>query len=159
VTETKPAPYVQRFGADAIDSALVAALSAAVAFPSVQGDLDHRAAVFGALYVGAFAVYEIVGVALWGKTLGRMATGVQVSSVGEEVRPIGWWRSFLRWLVKTLQPMVLLPVAFATVHQVLQIVVFLSIFIGGPLRRGVHDFAGSSWVVSTKSEAPGASPG
>ena len=66
-----------------------------------------------------YLVYEVVFVAVWGRTLGKALMGIKVVRDRDGVRP-GLWRSFLRNLVPTLLligffPLYPLPYIVATI--------------------------------------------
>ena len=103
--------------------------------------------------LGAPAMYAIVGVAVWGRTLGKLVAGTRVlnESTG---RPPGWWRATLRWVAQALVELAALFFARRTAVALPLIeVVYLPVLYGGILwdqnRQGLHDkLAGTIVVVA-----------
>jgi uncharacterized RDD family membrane protein YckC len=95
--------------------------------------------------IAIFAVYQIAGVALWGRTVGKLVARTVVVTEAGEVP--GWRRSVVRWAVQSialaasalgrLAPLVALP---------LGIVVYAGLF-NSPLRQGLHDRLAGTVVV------------
>lgn len=102
----KPAPVARRACARLIDFAvgvvlfvrLVVTVSAA-AGPSPDGTGVMLVAIIVTFL--AYLVYEVFLVAVWGATLGKQVTGLEVVRVDDGGRP-GLRRSFLRSLAPTL---------------------------------------------------------
>lgn len=158
-TAPNQAPLVNRIASDVVDYIVVAAACTAVVFSLVQGsvadEIGAAAAAFGVVY----AVYEIVGVARWGKTLGRHLAGVVVLQA-DGVALLGFRRSIIRWFIKTLQPFLWGSRSMATAQQIANMLVLVSIFVNAGVsgeRRGLHDLAAGSNVWSHRR--PGANEG
>jgi uncharacterized RDD family membrane protein YckC len=103
-----------------------------------------------ALLAGAFAVqilYEVIGVALRGQTVGKWLTGIRVARYTDGGRP-SLAQSLLRcllWAAPAAAGLVLVP--FFPMAGALPI--FLSAW-RYPLRRAWHDEAGGTIVVRTR---------
>jgi uncharacterized RDD family membrane protein YckC len=122
--QARPAGLGRRFGAALLDGILVAAVTAAAAFPFVGKATDHiqdkidaarQAGVtrqiwlvdgttggYLAIVLGAFLVfgllYEALPTAKWGRTLGKKLFGLTVVDV-ERQDPPRFGASLRRWLV------------------------------------------------------------
>jgi uncharacterized RDD family membrane protein YckC len=88
---------------------LVVTVSAA-AGPSPDGTGVMLVAIVATFLV--YLLYEVVLVAVWGRTLGKQMMGLEVVRADDDGRP-GLWRSFLRNLVPTV-----LLVAFFPLYPV-----------------------------------------
>jgi uncharacterized RDD family membrane protein YckC len=111
---------------------------------TVQGELPL------AVLIGVFVVqilYEVVGVSIWGQTVGKWLTGIRVARYTDGGRPTVA-QSLLRcllWGAPAAAGLVLLP--FAPLAGAVP--VFLSAW-RYPLRRAWHDEAGGTIVVRTR---------
>lgn len=86
-----------------------------------------------ALAVGlavAVGAYEVVGIAVWGRTLGKLVAGTQVTAT-DGTMP-GWSRSLRRWALPTVFGFV------PSIGALVNVVVYGPIVID-PDRRGLHD--------------------
>lgn len=154
---------VRRWVARIIDLAFVNALTAVVllAFSligaaigransseAVEGMLMAQAGRLGG-YLLAFLLvitllwtYELIMVAVWGATVGKMLMRIRVVRAAEGTRP-GFGRSFLRWLIPGLCAYVPFVGGFGT------LLCYLTLFIDTKRRQGLHDKAASTVVIST----------
>lgn len=83
--------------------------------------------------------YEIVGVAVWGRTIGKLVAGTRVVRLGT-LEPPGWWRSIARWSA----PFVGTVILWIEVDRRLWWLRLLwTVVVFGPIlgaeRRGLHD--------------------
>ncbi len=158
--QARPAGLGRRFGAALLDGLLVAAVTAAAAFPFVgkatdhiQGEIDAArqagvtrqiwlvdgtTGVYLAVVLGAFLVfgllYEALPTAKWGRTLGKKLFGLTVLDV-ERQDPPRFGASLRRWLV----------------HRVLNLLVIgvfdvLWCLFDRPWRQCWHDKAARTFV-------------
>jgi uncharacterized RDD family membrane protein YckC len=91
--------------------------------------------------------YQVVCVAVWGRTLGKAAAGTRV--VREEDRgPVGWRAAIVRWAVPAVPTMALAAVSDpgGVVGLLWAIVVYSGILRDGQ-PRGLHDQAAGTIVV------------
>lgn len=154
---------VRRWIARIIDLAFVNALTAVIYFTfaligaaigransseAVEGMLMAQAGRLGG-YLLAFLLvltlvwtYELIMVAIWGATVGKLLMRIRVVRADEGTRP-GFGRSFLRWLIPGLCAYVPFVGGFGT------LLCYLSLFIDTKLRQGFHDKAASTVVIST----------
>ena len=102
-----------------------------------------------AVLAGVYAlqvIYEIVAVAVFGRTLGKWMTGIRVARYTDGNRPT-WAQSGLRcllWAAPGAAGLALLGISAAGALPI-----FLSAW-RGPLRRAWHDEAGGTIVVRTR---------
>ena len=157
------APWVVRFGSDFVDFLVAGVLAAPVSSRLVGGPGEASA---GPLVVASavYAVYEIVCLAVWGKTLGRRWSSLAVRRI-DGVRTsrggIGLGPAVLRWALKTFTPISYLAIAFKALSSPLELLqngafffVIGSIFFD-PNRRGWHDKAAGTMVVSERRDDDG----
>jgi uncharacterized RDD family membrane protein YckC len=91
-------------------------------------------------------VYEVVGVALFGQTVGKWLFGIRVARYTDGGRPT-WPQAALRCLVWAV------PAAATFALLRIQLLGAAIVYVSAwttPLRRGWHDDAGGSVVVRTK---------
>lgn len=131
-----------------IADALVLSL-AAYLFVFLGGSLDGASGT--GIYLGATAVYYVVGVALWGQTVGKRLVRIRVVDAATDGR-VGWRKAALRWLVPTLTLLPELPLpdeAASIASGVLLLAVYAPI-VWDEQARGIHDRLAGTVVV----EAP-----
>lgn len=137
------APFGRRIGGLAIDIVVinlpVLAGFFVAGYDPAEAMSDGRAIWLTVAVTLVGLVYETVGVWLWGRTLGKLATGTRVVGLIDG-GPIGFTRAFQRSLVPT------------TVSAIPQIGILLGIGVYtwaflDPLRQGIHDKAAGSIVV------------
>lgn len=104
--------------------------------------------------IGAIAAYQVVSVAQWGRTLGKLVAGTQVVAVVSGAAP-GWSRAVLRWAVPSivdlgflLQGDGLVAGLASRASAVVTFVVYFGV-LRQPLRQGLHDKAAGTVVVLT----------
>jgi uncharacterized RDD family membrane protein YckC len=148
------ATFQQRGFARVVDELLITLPLIAVASVVVQASSDGSVPpedlkIPLLLSAGVFAVlivYEIIGVALWGQTLGKLMFGIRVARYTDGNRPT-WAQSALRCLLWAA------PGAAGLALLSLSAVGALPIFLTAwrdPLRRALHDEAGGTIVVRTR---------
>ncbi len=86
------------------------------------------------------AVYQVVGVAVWGRTVGKLVTGIRVVSAKDLSRP-GWVRALIRWGIFWV-------VGWIPFVGGLLSLVFLLPLLWTMKRQGVHDMAADTLVVA-----------
>lgn len=94
---------------------------------------------FGWTAFGAMHAYQIVGIAMFGTTLGRWICGLRIRS-GDDAS-VGWGTSVLRHLVLSI-PLLLDAILSPELASTLGLVVYLGLLapaLSDPERRGVHD--------------------
>jgi uncharacterized RDD family membrane protein YckC len=102
-----------------------------------------------AVVAGAFAfqiLYEVIVVAIWGQTLGKLLTGIRVARYTDGARPT-WAQSALRCLLWAT------PGALGVIVLRQPALGALPVFLTAwrdPLRRALHDEAGGTIVVRTR---------
>lgn len=138
----------QRAVARLIDLVLVAIpwMFATLPYLELDGDelrFDGVPMWFPAGQVALAVLYETVAVAMWGRTLGKLALGLQIVRYVDGERP-DWSRSLQRTLLPNLAGAI--PVAFA---PALEAVVYLSA-LGNTLGRGWHDRASGTLVLRSR---------
>lgn len=114
-----------------------------VSIPLVQSGLrgEPRTADLVALVAVAIgAAYQILGVALWGRTLGKLVVGTRVvdEATGDRV---GWWQASLRWgVAHALGLWILLPSwpGIGSLPFLYDLIVFGPV-LWDPRRQGWHD--------------------
>jgi uncharacterized RDD family membrane protein YckC len=92
---------------------------------------------------------EVLGVAVWGRTIGKLVVGTRVVTVDDEARP-GWRRATIRMVVATGPSLVpiRIPLLRGWTGPVWAIAVFGPILGAG--RRGLHDRAAGTTVVRAR---------
>ena len=104
---------------------------------------------FEFLGIAMLAIYETVGIAVWGKTVGKVAGKEKVVRFddGEPLRP---HQAAIRALVPLTPWIVAIPLVGAANLgvQILYPLIYLSAAIH-PMRRGLHDLAAGSVVLRT----------
>ena len=101
---------------------------------------------------GVIAAYEIVSVALWGRTIGKLVAGTRVVALESGATP-GWSPAALRWAVPSIAAVAsifpgdgLAAGLASIVSGVVTIIVYVGV-LQGPLRQGVHDKVAVTVVV------------
>jgi uncharacterized RDD family membrane protein YckC len=142
------APIRRRIGGLALDEIIivvpVAVVAVALGFtptgtPSARWVLGLIVAVTAVAFV-----YETAMIAVWGRTVGKFATGTRVVRRADGGRP-DWWAAVMRSLV---------PLTLGAIPQFglfLGAMVYAQAF-WNPLRQGLHDKAAGTLVVLS---APG----
>jgi uncharacterized RDD family membrane protein YckC len=97
------------------------------------------------------AIYEVVGVLVYGRTLGKRIVGTRVVNVGPT--PLEPWQAFARFAVYGLPVFVLTAVGVGLGADIWALIVILPI-LRPPLHRGLHDFAARTIVVPTTTFVP-----
>lgn len=95
-----------------------------------------------AVTVAVAFVYEVLMIGLWGRTVGKFATGTRVVSVVTGDR-VGWYGSVQRALVPAVASAVP-ELGFLLASVVYGLAAF------GPLRQGLHDRAAGTVVVMSR---------
>jgi uncharacterized RDD family membrane protein YckC len=128
-----------------------------VLYAVIVGVIAHRHAHLTAplrlIAPAVGAVYEVVPVALWGRTFGKLLAGTRVVAIDDEATP-GWRSAAVRWLVPAVPTLIvgavpgraLASVAFQVVGNLWAIVVYLGVLTNRQ-RRGLHDMAARTVVV------------
>lgn len=134
----------------ALDVGLWAAVGIGLSYAGMSG--DDAAVVRAVTMAGLVAGYEIVAVAVWSRTIGKLVAGTRVVALESGATP-GWLQAFLRWAVPAI---VSLGARFqgdgvagrlaSMVSAVLTIVVYVGV-LREPLRQGVHDKVAGTAVV------------
>ena len=111
---------------------------------------DRRSVAFHAAYSAVVAVYEIVGTARWGQTLGKRFVGIRVVERGTG-RPPGWGRAVVRWSLPAVAIVTegLITGVGGVVGQLVFLVVYLPV-AWDPLARGLHDRLAGTVVVDSR---------
>lgn len=103
------------------------------------------------------AGYQVVPVALWGRTPGKLVAGTRVARDPELGSP-GWVSATTRWIVVIAPQLLVAPLPgaqlqtlwFRLLNTVWWIVVYIGIFTD-PRRRGLHDRAARTIVVMARA--------
>ncbi|MDQ6727613.1 MAG: RDD family protein [Actinomycetota bacterium] len=85
------------------------------------------------------AVYQVVGVALWGKTVGKLLVHIRICSADDLGRP-GWVRALIRWGIFWIVGWIPFLGGLASIAFILPLLWTLK-------RQGVHDMAAGTLVV------------
>ena len=102
----------------------------------VAGQLSMRVT-----FVLFTVAYDLVPLALWGRTFGKAVLGLRVVAVGDSGRRLGFGRALLRWIALTFGAVV--PYGF-----------LVSVVVAGwalfdPEHRGLHDRLAGTIVLDT----------
>lgn len=99
------------------------------------------------------ALYEIVSIAIWGRTLGKLAARTRVVVLDTWAVP-GWARAAIRWIVAAGPGLAAVPIpsgwSISGLVPILGLVWSAVVFWGlltHPLRQGLHDRAAETIVV------------
>jgi uncharacterized RDD family membrane protein YckC len=115
----------------------------------VEGEAVDVPLWFGALAIAMLGIYETVGIAVWGRTLGKVGVRERVVRYdnGEKLRP---YQATLRALIPLSPWIIGLGVGgdLETGLLLLYPLIYLSAAIN-PMRRGLHDLAAGSIVLRT----------
>jgi uncharacterized RDD family membrane protein YckC len=136
------ATFQQRGIARIVDELLVTLPVVGLELSLVDADLTR-------VIAGVFAVqliYEIVAVAVWGRTVGKYAMGIRVARYTDGGKPT-WAQASLRCLLWGVPGALALVVLQASAFGALP--VFLTAY-RDQLRRALHDEAGGTIVVRTR---------
>lgn len=141
-----------------LDLALLGVVSAVIRQRLGGGSVPS--VVVSTLIAALMPAYEIVGVAVWGRTIGKTIVGTRVVVATEGSVP-GWKRAALRWAVPW-GPAYLtgwVPAGWGLfVRAVLGNAWLLAVFWGvleQPLRQGLHDRVAGTIVVTDVVEGTG----
>ena len=94
------------------------------------------------------AAYEIIGIAVWGQTVGKRIVGTKVvSTVSDTLEPE---QAVVRFLAYGGLGFVLSALGAGLVAELVTLVIVLPI-LRGPLHRGLHDVAARTIVVPTRT--------
>jgi uncharacterized RDD family membrane protein YckC len=120
-------------------------MAVALVLRSIFGDLSRGELRVVGLVV--FVPYQVVAVAVWGRTVGKAASRTKV--VREEDRgPVGWVGALTRWAVPAVPT---LAVSFVSDVAGLVALLWAIVVYSGILRdgqhRGLHDQAAGTIVV------------
>ncbi len=96
------------------------------------------------------AVYEVMGVLIYGRTIGKRIVGTRVINVGSA--PLEPWQAFVRFAVYAL-PVFVLGAVVVQLGEIWALIVVLPI-LRPPFHRGLHDFAARTVVVPTTTFVP-----
>ena len=137
------APIIRRIGGLLLDQVIVALpvvlVVLAVGFTPSDSVTSKSLLVFNISVTSVAVVYETVMIALWGRTVGKIALGTRV------VRLIGGGRP--SWTESAMRALVPLSLgAIPRVGLVLGVLVY-SLALWNPLRQGLHDKAAGTLVV------------
>jgi len=133
----KPASIFKRAIAMTIDDFLVSFVIVIAFWPALQNlkTPEEAVIVMDKLFVYiliAYTIYHWIFVAVYGKTLGKMAVKIKVVDIETLDKP-GHFRAFVRSVVRNFDEMFFyLGMAYAIVD---------------PLNRAIHDIAGKAVVV------------
>jgi uncharacterized RDD family membrane protein YckC len=98
------------------------------------------------------AAYFIVGTALWGRTVGKLALHMVVVRT-DGVEPPGWRVAIVRWLIVSIAiPLGYIGIVGGVLSLGWTVAVFMPIFL--PERRGIHDRGAGTQVLLRIPVAP-----
>ncbi|MCU0269925.1 MAG: RDD family protein [Acidimicrobiales bacterium] len=110
-----------------------------------DGQLEGEVPVwFLAVQVAVGVLYEVVLLALWGRTLGKHVLGVRVARFTDGERP-RWTQALLRVLLVTAA-VVAVDAVLPGLGALAAVGIYLTA-LRDPMRRGWHDHAGGTVVV------------
>lgn len=135
----------RRFAGWLIDAILATVLAAAIHVGGFRG----RPALT-VLFVTT-ATYEVVAVATWGRTIGKLICGTSVVGIDTGSKPT-WGAAVLRWLVPASTAVF---GYLSSLGRMLESASFLVVYLGvlvHPLRRGLHDFTARTVVVLQRGD-------
>ena len=144
------APISRRFLAKVLDGiivALPASLVFAAQHSSSATDKLEVPTSFIALVLALAGLHDLIGIALWGKTLGKHVLGIRVRLASDGSLP-GWLPALLRWIVATGPQLLSLAVGGVTG---LYGIVDLSLGFRAPLHQCLHDLAARTVVVDERA--------
>ncbi|MEY2443842.1 MAG: hypothetical protein QOC57_2469 [Ilumatobacteraceae bacterium] len=137
------APIGRRIAGLVLDQLIVAFPAAiiilALGFMPSDTVTSRSLLIFNVCFTTAIFIYQTVMVALFGRTVGKMALGTRVVRLVDGGRP-GWSEATMR---------ALLPLALGAIPRVgvfLGVMVY-SLAMWNPLRQGLHDRAAGTLVV------------
>lgn len=119
----------------------------------LESDAPRNPYLADVIVFGLWASYEVVLHAIGGQTVGKMILRLRVVRLPDLGRP-GPSRAFIRWFVPAGVAYVLgsVPAPWGFVTGALALGVFLYALIE-PRRRGLHDLAAGTVVVTERGEA------
>ena len=145
------APVLRRFLAKVIDGILVglpASLVYTVQHSSASTTKIDIPSGFIAVVLALTGLHDLIGVALFGKTLGKHVLGIRVRMAADGSLP-GWSASFLRWIAATGPQLVTLLVGGGATG--LYGIVDLGLGLRRPLHQCLHDLAARTVVVDERA--------
>jgi uncharacterized RDD family membrane protein YckC len=140
-----------RVGAYLIDGFILLPVGAAFGWQTRAHHGQARALLLVlSLVVGAS--YEVIGIAIWGQTIGKRIRGLRV--MGDQAATVGFRRSAIRWAVRGLGPVTLIgqlsgnPLARFATGAIVSVwtVVLLTSMANDDHHRGFHDRAAATTV-------------
>ena len=142
-----------------LDLVLLVVVSAVIR-QQLAGEGALQSVVVTALIAGLTPAYEIVGVARWGRTVGKTIVGTRVVVATDGSVP-GWKRAALRWAVPwgpsyltSWAPGVWGFLSLAVLGNAWLLVVYWGV-LGHPRRQGLHDRVAGTIVVTDGVEGAG----
>jgi len=134
----------QRLGAAVVDGLILGIPIGIIFALTVDVDRETSRIVSSSrwplLVVGLLsAAYQVVGVAVWGKTLGKLLLHIKVVSAKDLSRP-GWIRAVIRWGIFWVVGWIPFIGGLASIAFLLPLLWTLK-------RQGVHDMAADTLVV------------
>ena len=145
-----------------VDGAIWVVVGTGLSYVGLSG--DDAAFARGVTMACVIAAYNIVSVALWGRTIGKVVAGTRVVALESGATP-GWSRAVLRWAVPAIvslgslfQGDGLAGGLASTVSGVATIVVYVGL-LREPLRQGVHDKVAGTVVVLVRRAGDDANDG
>jgi uncharacterized RDD family membrane protein YckC len=133
--------FGQRFGGRFLDSMIMIAIGLPLALT-----LNRVAAI--SIGFAIAAVYEILGVAIWGQTVGKRVAGTRVvSAVSGDLLPA---QAVMRFAAYGGLAFIPTALGIPFVGQLWALVVVLPI-LRPPLHRGLHDLAARTIVIPTRT--------
>ena len=137
------APIIRRIGGLALDQVIVAVpvvlVVVAVGYQPSDNVTSKSLLAFNIALTGVALVYQILMIALLGRTVGKLALGTRVVRSVDGSRP-GWSEAAMR---------ALLPLSLGAIPRVgvFLVVLVYSLALWTPLRQGLHDKAAGTLVV------------
>jgi len=137
------APIIRRVGALAIDQVIVAlpvvVVIVATGFKPSDTVTSESLVAFNIAVTAVALVYQTGMIALFGRTVGKLALGTRVVRSVDGSRP-GWTEAVMRSL---------LPLSLGAIPSVglFLVVLVYSLALWTPLRQGLHDKAAGTLVV------------
>jgi uncharacterized RDD family membrane protein YckC len=137
------APIIRRIGGFALDQMIVAVpvvvVIVAVGFKPSDNVTSQSLLAFNIAMTAVALVYQVLMIALLGRTVGKLALGTRVVRTVDGSRP-GWSEAAMR---------ALLPLSLGAIPNVglFLVVLVYSLALWTPLRQGLHDKAAGTLVV------------
>jgi uncharacterized RDD family membrane protein YckC len=136
---------------DAVLVEILAFVTARIAFERHGLSITYLHTV-GLIIAIEQAMYAIIAIAIWGRTIGKCVAGTKVVSY-EGAIP-GWRRAAIRWAVPWLPVIVLgvftaMPPIAVFLNWIWPMIVYVGILTDKE-RRGLHDRAAGTWVLRAR---------